>query len=42
MLKTKKLTKSYDTAVEAYHYEFGAISLYWKGRQLVSALFTSI
>ena len=28
MLKTKKLTKSYDTAVEAYHYKLGAISLY--------------
>ena len=28
MLKAKKLTKSYDTAIEAYHYKFGAISLY--------------
>ena len=27
MLKAKKLTKSYDTAIEAYH-KFGAISLY--------------
>ena len=31
MFKTKKLTKSYDTVVEVYHYELGAISPYLEG-----------
>ena len=40
MLKTKKLTKSYDTAVEAYHYKLGTISLYLERAPIsVSAIY---
>ena len=34
MLKTKKLKKSYETVVEVYHYELGAISIYLEGEAI--------